>query len=197
MKLQDIIVVVSIPHIPADVRWLVLTVTHSTYEWCIDRAWMGVTISGRHLEEAAVQNCLTVLFSLIDLDILAMVAPEEKRRRIEPEKRKHVARSRIFQPFRALGYITNDVPFVVETRGQDFFLTTSVGHNFQTYNVWIYTWLAQRKRELIVMYHRWTRCICSLSVQQRRDVLQPWQHQVVLPMSPMVVLLVDISEASL
>ncbi|KAI9497520.1 Utp21 specific WD40 associated putative domain-containing protein [Zychaea mexicana] len=63
-----------------------------------------------------------------------MVAPNEKRRRVESNSRSP-ARSRVFQPFRALGYITNDVPFVIETRGQDFFMTTSVGHNFQTYNL--------------------------------------------------------------
>ncbi|KAF7731227.1 hypothetical protein EC973_000643 [Apophysomyces ossiformis] len=37
--------------------------------------------------------------------------------------------------FRAIGYVTNDVPFVVETRGQDHFLTTCVGNNFQIYNL--------------------------------------------------------------
>ncbi|KAI8149510.1 Utp21 specific WD40 associated putative domain-containing protein [Fennellomyces sp. T-0311] len=63
-----------------------------------------------------------------------MVAPDEKRRRVESNSRGP-ARSRVFQPFRALGYITNDVPFVIETRGQDFFMTTCVGHNFQTYNL--------------------------------------------------------------
>lgn len=64
-----------------------------------------------------------------------MVAPEEKRRKLEKSSIKKVRRSRIFQPFRAIGYITTDVPFVVENHGQDFFLTTSVGKNFQMYNV--------------------------------------------------------------
>ncbi|KAL1936765.1 hypothetical protein VTP01DRAFT_899 [Rhizomucor pusillus] len=64
-----------------------------------------------------------------------MVAPEEKRRKLEKSSIKKVRRSRIFQPFRAIGYITTDVPFVVENHGQDFFLTTSVGKNFQMYNL--------------------------------------------------------------
>ncbi|KAI9255740.1 Utp21 specific WD40 associated putative domain-containing protein [Phascolomyces articulosus] len=63
-----------------------------------------------------------------------MVVPDDKRRRVDIKSRSQ-ARSRVFQPFRALGYITNDVPCVIETRGQDFFMTTCVGHNFQTYNL--------------------------------------------------------------
>lgn len=59
---------------------------------------------------------------------------DNKKQRLE-KKQKRTERSKIFQPFRALGYITNDIPFAVESRGQDYFMTTSVGHNFQTYNV--------------------------------------------------------------
>ncbi|KAI7864698.1 Utp21 specific WD40 associated putative domain-containing protein [Spinellus fusiger] len=61
-----------------------------------------------------------------------MTVMNTKRQHIEDKPK--VARSRIFQPFRAIGYITNDVPFVVENRGQSYFLTTSAGSNFQTYN---------------------------------------------------------------
>jgi hypothetical protein len=50
----------------------------------------------------------------------------------EPKKPKH---SKIFQPFRAIGYVTNDVPYVINQLGQDYFLTTCVGTSFQTYNV--------------------------------------------------------------
>ncbi|KAI8062716.1 Utp21 specific WD40 associated putative domain-containing protein [Gongronella butleri] len=62
-----------------------------------------------------------------------MTADVKKRKVDKVAKRTN--RSRIYQPFRALGYITNDTPFVVESRGQEYFLTTSVGHNFQTYNL--------------------------------------------------------------
>ena len=47
----------------------------------------------------------------------------------------HVRTARIFQPFRALGYVTNDVPFSVHAQGQAFFVTTSVGTSFQVFDV--------------------------------------------------------------
>eukprot|EP00198_Chlamydomonas_reinhardtii_P009303 XP_001698640.1 predicted protein [Chlamydomonas reinhardtii] len=40
----------------------------------------------------------------------------------------------LFKPFRALGYITDNVPFAVQRRGKETFVTTSVGKNFQVYN---------------------------------------------------------------
>ncbi|RUS16773.1 hypothetical protein BC937DRAFT_90825 [Endogone sp. FLAS-F59071] len=43
--------------------------------------------------------------------------------------------SRIFQPFRALGYVTNNQPFSLHSKGQQYFLTTSIGSSFQIYNV--------------------------------------------------------------
>lgn len=65
-----------------------------------------------------------------------MPAVDTKRPRTESSRNgANVKHSRLYQPFRAIGYITTDVPFLVETRGQDFFLTTSVGNSFQTYNV--------------------------------------------------------------
>jgi hypothetical protein len=41
----------------------------------------------------------------------------------------------IFEPFRALGYITDNVPFVVQRRGIETFVTVSVGKSFQIFNV--------------------------------------------------------------
>ncbi|CAG8455276.1 13892_t:CDS:10 [Ambispora leptoticha] len=41
---------------------------------------------------------------------------------------------RIFQPFRAIGYVTNDVPFTLQGRGTAFFLTTCVGNSFHIYD---------------------------------------------------------------
>jgi len=43
--------------------------------------------------------------------------------------------SRVFQPYRALGYISNEVPFVVQTRGGVHFVTTCIGRSFQIYDV--------------------------------------------------------------
>ncbi|GAA5808757.1 hypothetical protein MFLAVUS_002153 [Mucor flavus] len=59
---------------------------------------------------------------------------DTKKRRVENGK-KPVAHSKIYQPFRAIGYITNEVPYIINNHGQDYFLTTCVGHSFQTYNL--------------------------------------------------------------
>lgn len=37
----------------------------------------------------------------------------------------------LFVPFRALGYITDDVPFAVQRRGKETFVTVSVGKSWQ------------------------------------------------------------------
>ncbi|MCO5584790.1 hypothetical protein L7F22_038722 [Adiantum nelumboides] len=40
----------------------------------------------------------------------------------------------IFEPYRALGYITDNIPFVVQQRGLENFVTVSVGKTFQIFN---------------------------------------------------------------
>ncbi len=40
----------------------------------------------------------------------------------------------LFAPFRALGYITDDVPFAIQRRGKETFVTVSVGRTWQLYN---------------------------------------------------------------
>ncbi|GAX75096.1 hypothetical protein CEUSTIGMA_g2540.t1 [Chlamydomonas eustigma] len=42
--------------------------------------------------------------------------------------------SPLFKPFRALGYITDNVPFAVQRRGKETFVTVSVGRTWQVYN---------------------------------------------------------------
>ena len=37
----------------------------------------------------------------------------------------------LFQPFRALGYITDDVPFAIQRRGRETYVTVSVGKAWQ------------------------------------------------------------------
>jgi hypothetical protein len=37
----------------------------------------------------------------------------------------------LFQPFRALGYITDGVPFAVQRRGKETYVTVSVGRAWQ------------------------------------------------------------------
>ena len=39
--------------------------------------------------------------------------------------------SALFQPFRALGYITENVPFAVQRRGKETFVTVGVGKAWQ------------------------------------------------------------------
>ncbi|RVW33718.1 hypothetical protein CK203_074886 [Vitis vinifera] len=41
----------------------------------------------------------------------------------------------IFEPFRAIGYITSTVPFSVQRLGTETFVTVSVGKAWQIYNV--------------------------------------------------------------
>ncbi|ORX84248.1 WD40 repeat-like protein [Anaeromyces robustus] len=42
--------------------------------------------------------------------------------------------SKLYYPFRKLGQVTNDVPFIIQNRGQQFFITTCVGNSFQIYD---------------------------------------------------------------
>lgn len=55
----------------------------------------------------------------------------EKRRKTEGAPQK---RSRIFSPFRALGMVSDHVPFACGTLGGSFYLVTSVGRSFQIYD---------------------------------------------------------------
>ncbi|KAJ1673979.1 rRNA-processing protein utp21, partial [Spiromyces aspiralis] len=46
-----------------------------------------------------------------------------------------VRRCRIFEPFRTLGYVAGEVPHSIQMRGQDAFLTTSIGKSFHVYDI--------------------------------------------------------------
>ncbi|RKP01985.1 hypothetical protein CXG81DRAFT_11309, partial [Caulochytrium protostelioides] len=41
----------------------------------------------------------------------------------------------LFQPFVTVGHVTADLPFSIQARGDAFFLTTSIGHAFQIFNM--------------------------------------------------------------
>jgi U3 small nucleolar RNA-associated protein 21 len=43
--------------------------------------------------------------------------------------------SKVFAPYRILGYVTNQVPFSLQARGTNYFLTTSIGKAFHIYDV--------------------------------------------------------------
>jgi U3 small nucleolar RNA-associated protein 21 len=57
--------------------------------------------------------------------------PQKKARTEAPK----AATPRIFVPFRAIGYVTNEIPFNIQARGQAYFLTTCVGTTFHIYDV--------------------------------------------------------------
>ncbi|GEQ69511.1 hypothetical protein JCM33374_g3183 [Metschnikowia sp. JCM 33374] len=60
-----------------------------------------------------------------------MSSAVEKRRKTEAAPKQA---SRIFSPFRALGNVTNEIPFAVGSLGATFYLVTSVGRSFQIYD---------------------------------------------------------------
>ncbi|KAI8333218.1 Utp21 specific WD40 associated putative domain-containing protein [Blakeslea trispora] len=60
---------------------------------------------------------------------------DAKKRRVEDGIKKSTNHSKIYQPFRAIGYVTNEIPYVINNFGQEYFLTTCVGNSFQTYNL--------------------------------------------------------------
>lgn len=41
----------------------------------------------------------------------------------------------LFQPFRAVGYVTSAIPFSLQARGNACFITTALEHNFQVFDV--------------------------------------------------------------
>ncbi|RIA88602.1 Utp21 specific WD40 associated putative domain-containing protein [Glomus cerebriforme] len=59
-------------------------------------------------------------------------------KKIKLEKSKGIQTSKnrphIFQPFRAIGYFTNDIPFDIQKRGDAYYLTTCVGNSFHVYD---------------------------------------------------------------
>jgi hypothetical protein len=75
---------------------------------------------------------LTSFAERINIEMLDII--DSKKRRVENAK-KSANHSKIYQPFRAIGYVTNEIPYVINNLGQDYFLTTCVGNSFQTYNV--------------------------------------------------------------
>ncbi|KAI8967024.1 Utp21 specific WD40 associated putative domain-containing protein [Mycotypha africana] len=63
------------------------------------------------------------------------LAADVKKRRVDNGLKKKSNHSKIYQPFRAIGYITNEVPYVINNHSNEYFLTTCVGSSFQTYNL--------------------------------------------------------------
>ena len=55
---------------------------------------------------------------------------QQSRKCLRPERIAKLM-SALFQPFRALGYITENVPFAVQRRGKETFVTVGVGKAWQ------------------------------------------------------------------
>ncbi|EPX71916.1 U3 snoRNP-associated protein Utp21 [Schizosaccharomyces octosporus yFS286] len=58
----------------------------------------------------------------------------EKKRKTQETNVKPLRKSKIFAPFRSIGYVSNQIPFDIEVRGTHFLVTTCVGNSFQTYD---------------------------------------------------------------
>ncbi|KAK9819682.1 hypothetical protein WJX72_001066 [[Myrmecia] bisecta] len=65
----------------------------------------------------------------------------------------------LFQPFRALGYITDSVPFAVQRRGRETYVTVSVGNAWQIYSC--------TRLQLVLVGPLLPRDICALA--SKRD----------------------------
>jgi U3 small nucleolar RNA-associated protein 21 len=68
-----------------------------------------------------------------------MVSKVKKARIVQTKDTQNVSgavveHKSLFQPFRAIGYVTRDVPFNLQARGQTYFMTTCLEHSFQIYN---------------------------------------------------------------
>jgi U3 small nucleolar RNA-associated protein 21 len=59
----------------------------------------------------------------------------KKTKEAEETSSLAAADSKIYRHFRALGLVTDGVPFSVQSRGASFFVTTSIGKSFHIYNV--------------------------------------------------------------
>ncbi|KAJ2550053.1 rRNA-processing protein utp21 [Coemansia sp. RSA 1933] len=62
------------------------------------------------------------------------MAVQDKRARVESNTSKRTGGSRLFEPYRALGYITNGIPHSIQYRGQSVYLTTGIGRTYHVYD---------------------------------------------------------------
>ncbi|KAJ2102588.1 rRNA-processing protein utp21, partial [Coemansia sp. S100] len=58
----------------------------------------------------------------------------DKKTRVDSEVTKKQEGSRLYQPFRALGYITSSIPHSIQYRGQAAFITAGIGRSFHIYD---------------------------------------------------------------
>jgi U3 small nucleolar RNA-associated protein 21 len=53
---------------------------------------------------------------------------------VSSEKNASLNASAIYQPFRALGYVSSDVPFCIQARGAVHYVTVCIGNSYQVYD---------------------------------------------------------------
>ncbi|KAJ2511256.1 rRNA-processing protein utp21 [Coemansia sp. RSA 2049] len=62
------------------------------------------------------------------------MAAQDKRARVQDKAAKRATGSRLFEPYRALGYITNGIAHSVQQRGQTAYVTTGIGRTYHVYD---------------------------------------------------------------
>ncbi|KAJ1667854.1 rRNA-processing protein utp21 [Coemansia sp. RSA 1813] len=62
------------------------------------------------------------------------MAVQDKKARVESGATKRQAGSRLFEPYRALGYTTNGIPHSLQYRGQSIYVTTGIGRTYHVYD---------------------------------------------------------------
>jgi U3 small nucleolar RNA-associated protein 21 len=75
----------------------------------------------------------------------------------------------LFQPFRALGYISDDVPFAVQRRGKETFVTVSVGKAWQVRPLTCANYTAGLSAYRAIWPHLCTNSAGVLLLQARRE----------------------------
>jgi U3 small nucleolar RNA-associated protein 21 len=69
---------------------------------------------------------------------------QNKKQRVSKPATLPTRSPTLYEPFRALGYVTRDIPFSLQMLGDHYFMTTALDHGFQVYNVSQYL---ERERE--------------------------------------------------
>jgi hypothetical protein len=75
-----------------------------------------------------------VRLPLVDATPIKMVNIDKNK----SPKNKRLQQSQLFKPYRALGYVTDGVPFVLQHHGTETFVITSIGKSYHLYNVSVF-----------------------------------------------------------
>lgn len=75
----------------------------------------------------------------------------------------------LFKPFRALGYITEDVPFAVQRRGKETYVVVSVGRTWQVGPSFWQRWQQRQQQRTVTA----TVCCGCFALGTERWALSP------------------------